>query len=110
MDYHSYYCEICFEHKNFVHFLPCNHTLCGSCLKRLSNNICPFCREDFNDQLNYVPPQRTLTIDELVEKRLNNLNDIHPRRSHKKKKKRRKRHKLFREEFLSLANMYEAVR
>ena len=39
-------CRICYETvtKDNIEFLECTHSLCQSCLSKLRNSLCPFCR------------------------------------------------------------------
>ncbi len=42
-------CPICYEHDKNIFYvkLPCNHSLCLSCLVSLEKRSCPVCRYDF---------------------------------------------------------------
>jgi len=40
-------CHICYDKNLSLKFLPCEHSLCYNCFIRLSNSICPYCREKF---------------------------------------------------------------
>lgn len=41
-------CKICLEKEVEVLFLPCNHLVsCQSCNERLTQKICPFCRDTY---------------------------------------------------------------
>lgn len=39
-------CHICYEivTEDNIEFLECSHSLCQSCLSKLRNSLCPFCR------------------------------------------------------------------
>ena len=42
-------CEICYEEKDINHFdiFPCLHKTCKTCVKKIKNDLCPFCRKPF---------------------------------------------------------------
>lgn len=42
-------CHICWEQKKCesFEFLPCEHSLCGECYKKMRNHLCPFCRQPY---------------------------------------------------------------
>jgi hypothetical protein len=43
-------CNICYEvydNNSCLIWLPCFHFLCNECYKKLTNNICPFCRQGY---------------------------------------------------------------
>jgi predicted amidophosphoribosyltransferase len=44
-------CPICYEKVKNEIILSCNHTFCGKCIKKWSNNkkTCPLCRKIFKD-------------------------------------------------------------
>ena len=62
-------CPICYDHEDiFTVKLPCDHSLCLSCLVSMKQRICPICRSNFEKII-----KRTLekidqnTKNELVE-------------------------------------------
>lgn len=42
-------CEICYEEKDINQFeiFPCSHKTCKTCVKKIKNDLCPFCRMKF---------------------------------------------------------------
>ena len=39
-------CEICFDNKLSIYFVPCSHKCCSSCYEKLRGMKCPFCRRE----------------------------------------------------------------
>ena len=39
-------CEICFDNKLNVYFVPCSHKCCAICYEKLKGMKCPFCRRE----------------------------------------------------------------
>ena len=37
-------CPICLDKQNDIHILPCNHTFCFECIKKVNDIRCPICR------------------------------------------------------------------
>ena len=44
-------CDICFEEKSpdSFGFLPCTHSFCAVCIGKLRENVCPMCRNPFEE-------------------------------------------------------------
>lgn len=51
-------CNICYQSKKDFFVGSCNHSLCMGCFRQLKQNLCPFCRKEYNsDELvikNYI--------------------------------------------------------
>ena len=45
-------CSICFEtvDAQFFTWLKCSHCLCNACFEKLTQSLCPFCREIIDDE------------------------------------------------------------
>ena len=61
-------CDICFEEKSpdSFGFLPCTHSFCAVCIGKLRENVCPMCRNPFEEYsqtsyANSVPNPVTIT-------------------------------------------------
>ena len=61
-------CDICFEEKSpdSFGFLPCTHSFCAVCIGKLRENVCPMCRNPFEEYsqtsyANSAPNPTTIT-------------------------------------------------
>ena len=120
----SHKCDICFEIKSESSFgyLPCSHSFCTECIGQLRQDVCPLCRNPFNEYSqssyassaptpSYIPiinePDTSrddmfIVHEELINRRINNRHRRRRRRRRLNTNRRRRRSENLNEEIFEI--------